>query len=285
MHAAAPAAAPAPVRPHVMVIMMENETYSSVIGNSALPYLNGTLAAHYEVVGDAYAAGHPSLPNYFDLVSGSTWGVTSDCAPGGGCQGGSSFPAQLDQAGIGWAGYMESMPSTGYTGGDTGGDDGYGNQLYAQHHNPFVYFPGLAGDLPTHVKPLSTMITDLNSANAPAFVFVSPNMVDDMHDGPLSTGDRWLSQAIPEVQATAWYRAGGVIVLTWDEGQPSDTSGIAGGDGGHVAGIVISQALYGSAPDTVPVDLAGMLRSIEAVYGVGPINGATDAAHGSLPGL
>ena len=39
------------------------------------------------------------------------------------------------------------------------------------------------------------------------------------------------------------------------------------------------------APDTAPVDDAGMLRSIEAAYGVGPLNGAADAAHGSLPGL
>ena len=39
------------------------------------------------------------------------------------------------------------------------GDDGYGDQLYAQHHNPFVYFPDLAGDLTTHVKPLTTIAT------------------------------------------------------------------------------------------------------------------------------
>ncbi len=268
-----------------MVIMMENETYSSVIGNGALPFLNGTLASHYLVLQQAFAVSHPSLPNYLDVLSGSTWGVSSDCSPGPGCQGGTSLPNQLDQAGISWAGYMESMPVAGYTGGDTGGADGYGNQLYAQHHNPFVYFPSLAGELSTHVKPLTSMVGDLDSPNPPDFVWVTPNMLDDMHDGPLATGDTWLSQQIPTIQASPWYREGGVILVLWDEGQDSDTSGLAGGDGGHVPGIVISQTSYGRAPDPTPVDDTGILRSIEQAYGLTYLNGAADPAHGSLVGL
>ena len=267
-----------------MVIMMENETFSSVIGNASLPYINGTLAGHDLVLQQAFAAAHPSLPNYLDLMSGSTWGVTSDCSPGPQCQGDTNLPAQLDGAGISWAGYMESMPVAGYTGGDTG-DDGYGDALYVQHHNPFVYFPGLAAELTTHVKPLTSMMGDLNATNPPAFVWVSPNMLDDMHDGPLTTGDTWLSEQIPAIQSTSWYRAGGTILLLWDEGQDADTSGIAGGAGGHIPGIVISQSLAGAAPDTTPVDDAGILRSIELAYGLPYLNGAADPTHGSLPGL
>ncbi len=268
-----------------MVIVMENETYGSVIGDAALSYLNSSLASHYLVVQQAFALGHPSLPNYLELLSGSSWGVRSDCFSGPGCQGGTSLPAQLDQAGITWAGYMESMPGAGYGGGDTGGDDGYGNQLYVEHHNPFVYFPSLAGELTTHVKPLTSMAADLNSASPPDFVWVTPNMLDDMHDGPLTTGDAWLAQQIPLIQATQWYRQGGTIMLLWDEGKDSDTSGIAGGDGGHVAGIVISQAVSGSAPDSSPVDDAGILRSIEKVYGLNYLNDAADPSHGSVGGL
>jgi phosphatidylinositol-3-phosphatase len=267
-----------------MVIVMENESFGNVIG-TALPYLNGALASHYLLVQQAFAAGHPSLPNYLELLSGSTWGVSSDCSPGAGCHGGTSLANQLDQAGISWAGYMESLPAAGYTGGDTGGDDGYGNALYSQHHNPFVYFPSLAADLATHVKPLPNMVGDLNGANPPAFVWVSPNMLDDMHDGPLTTGDTWLSQQIPSIEATAWYRSGGTIVLAWDEGLDSDTSGIAGSNGGHVAVIAISRVLSGSPPDATPVDDAGILRSIEKVYGLGYLNDAADPAHGSVPGL
>ncbi len=268
-----------------MVIMMENETYSSVIGNRSLPYLNGTLASHYRLLQQAYAVGHPSLSNYLEVLSGSTWGVSSDCAPGPGCQGDGSLPSLLDQAKISWAGYMETMPVAGYTGGDAGGDDGYGNNFYVQHHNPFVYFPTLAGELSTHVKPLASMTADLNSLDPPAFVWVSPNMVDDMHDGPMSVGDTWLSQQIPAIQASRWYRQGGTIILAWDEGQASDTSGLAGGNGGHVAVIVISQALYGSAPDATPVDDAGILRSIESRYGLAYLKDSADPAHGIIAGL
>ena len=268
-----------------MVIMMENETYSSVIGNNSLPFLNGTLANHYLLLQQDYAVGHPSLPNYLELLSGSTWGVSSDCSAGPGCQGGTSLPNLLDAAKISWAGYMENMPVAGYTGGDTGGDDGYGDEFYVQHHNPFVYFPSLAGELSTHVKPLTSMAADLNSLDPPAFVWVTPNMVDDMHDGPLSAGDTWLSQEIPTIQASRWYRQGGAIILSWDEGQDSDTSGITGGDGGHIAAIVISQALSGSPPNTTPIDDAGILRSIETVYGLTYLNDSADPAHGSISGL
>jgi hypothetical protein len=129
------------------------------------------------------------------------------------------------------------------------------------------------------------MLPDLDSANPPAFVWVSPNMLDDMHDGPSSVGDAWLSQQISAIQSTPWYRKGGTIVLTWDEGQDSDTSGIAGGSGGQVAGVVISQALYGSAPDTTSVDTAGILRSIERAFGLAFLNDAADPSHGSISGL
>src|SRR6202035_2136636 len=113
------ASPPAPVaKPHVMVIMMENQTYGTVIGNGGLPYLNGSLVSHYLLLQQLFAVGHPSLPNYLEILSGSTWGVGSDCSPGPGCQGDANLPRQLDQAGISWAGYMESMPVPGYTGGD-----------------------------------------------------------------------------------------------------------------------------------------------------------------------
>jgi len=272
----------APSTPRVMVIMMENESSSAVLGNAALPYLNDSLVAHYPVLADSYAVAHPSLPNYLELSSGSTWGVTSDCAPGAWCEGDDNLAAQLDQAGISWAAYMESMPSNGYTGGDTGGSDGYGNQLYAQHHNPFVYYPDLASELTVHDKVFSSMITDLDSADPPAFVWVTPNMLDDGHDGPLTTMDDWLSVEVPAIQNTAWYQDGGHIVLTWDEGADSDTSGICGGTGGQIPGLVIGQDLFNGAPYTSPVDDAGVLGSIESLLGVPLLNDATNPAHGNL---
>ncbi len=266
---------------HVMVIMMENESAGGVLGNSSLPYINNTLAPDYPQLTQSFAVAHPSLPNYLELLSGSTQGVTTDCAPGTGCQGTANLADQLDTAGISWSGYMENIPSSGYSGGDTGCQDGFGDALYVQHHNPFAYFPDLAGDLPTHVKPVSSMVSDLNSADPPAFVWVTPNMLDDMHDGPLSNGDTWLSR-IPAIQQTQWYQQGGQIILTFDEGAASDTTGLGSGAGGHIPGFLISQPLLGEPNDTTPVDQAGILRSIEQLYGLPLLNDATSSVHGNL---
>lgn len=272
----------ASVTPHIMVIMMENEGENQIIGNGSLPYINNTLAQNYPLLRDSYATAHPSLPNYLELSSGSVWGVTTDCAPGSGCEGSDNLAHQLDDAGISWAGYFENLPYDGYTGGDTGGDDGYGDEMYAQHHNPFVYYPDLAGELATHVKQYSELIGDLNSSSPPAFVWVTPNMLDDMHDGPLSTGDTWLSNQIPAIQATNWYKSGGQILITWDEALDSDTSGLGGGSGGQIPGIFISQAEYQKPDYTTPVDHAGILRSIEQAYSLPLLNDAANSANGSL---
>ena len=72
-------AASSPIK-HVMIIVMENEAYSSVIGNVPAPY-ETLLASQYAVAADYFAVSHPSLPNYLALVAGATFGVNSDCLP------------------------------------------------------------------------------------------------------------------------------------------------------------------------------------------------------------
>ncbi|MGD0381748.1 MAG: IPT/TIG domain-containing protein, partial [Acidimicrobiales bacterium] len=287
--------------PHVMVVMMENESYSDLIGNSEAPNVN-QLAQDYGLATQSYAIGHPSLPNYLELLAGSNYGVTDDGTPQseGISASASTLANQLETAGISWRGYFEAMPSAGYTGGDTGGTDPYGGEYYLQHHNPFVYFPAVTSlsDFATNVVPLSTNFsTDLNSATPPAFVWVSPNAVDDMHDGPLMTdgdtvptvGDAWLGKFVGGVQASSWYAAGGQIVIEVDEGVDSDTSGVgtAGeGGGGQVATLVVSSALAATPQqDATSVNTAGVLHSIEKLYGVPFLADAATTANGNIDSL
>ena len=49
--------------------MEENHSYSSVIGNAAMPYLN-RLASQYGLATQYYANTHPSIGNYFMLTTG-----------------------------------------------------------------------------------------------------------------------------------------------------------------------------------------------------------------------
>jgi acid phosphatase len=285
-----------------MVIMMENESQSELLGNADAPDTNA-LAQEYGLATQSYAVGHPSLPNYLELLSGSDFGVTSDDAPSS-----VNIPAgdqtlvnQLEAAGISWRAYLEDMPTAGYTGGDAGGVDPYGGDYYVQHHDPFVYFPAVTSlaDFTSNVVPLSTNVTsDLDSENAPSFVWVTPNAVDDMHDGPSnadgdvdpSAGDAWLGNFVSQVESTGWYAQGGNIIIEWDEGMDSDTSGTgdSGADsgGGHIVTIDVSAALKAApAHDASPVNTAGILHSIEDAYGLPYLGDAADAANGNIDTL
>jgi hypothetical protein len=66
--------------PHVMEIMMENEAYSDLIGSAEAPNIN-KLAQNYGLGAASYAIGHPSLPNYLEMISGSSYGVVDDGTP------------------------------------------------------------------------------------------------------------------------------------------------------------------------------------------------------------
>ena len=47
---------------HVFILMEENHSYSSVIGNSSMPYFN-SLAKKYGLATQYYANTHPSIGN------------------------------------------------------------------------------------------------------------------------------------------------------------------------------------------------------------------------------
>jgi hypothetical protein len=77
-HAAAPKAAAAlPGYDHVIVVVFENKQYGEIIGSSNAPYINQLANAGASLTG-MKALTHPSQPNYFNLFSGSTQGITGD---------------------------------------------------------------------------------------------------------------------------------------------------------------------------------------------------------------
>jgi phosphatidylinositol-3-phosphatase len=259
--------------PHVMVVMMENKNYSQVIGQKRSQPFTNALAKDYGLATESFAFGHPSLPNYLTLVSGSNQGVTDDNDPSS-----HSFPGvqtiadQLAAAGYSAGAYAEDLPANPAT--DSG--------EYAARHVPWEYFPSTA----ITVKDASALSSDLNSANPPDFVWFTPNLIDDEHDGTVQQGDAFLRSFIPAVQSTAWYAEGGQIIITWDESD-NDNSGIDGGSGGgHIPTIVVSSANQSNpVKDSSPVDTAGILRSIEDRYGLAYLANAANPANGTIDSL
>lgn len=163
---------------HVFVIMLENHSFSSVIGNANAPFIN-SLADEYAVATNYYGVTHPSLPNYVAAISGSNWASNSDVPS-------QTFDHrnlvdQLEAAHISWAAYMETMPSAGFTGNQYPANAA----LYVNKHNPFILFDDVRNSpsRAAKIKPYSAMAADLSSANAPRFVWISPNQCHDMHGG------------------------------------------------------------------------------------------------------
>jgi len=198
------APAPAPAPSHVFVIVMENRSYKDALAGR----YTSQLAAKYALATNYRGVSHPSLPNYLAMTSGSTWGITDDgyhALPAGG------LGAQLTAAGISWRAYMEGMTSGACLSNTT---------LYAVKHNPFAYY---GGRCPAQVVPFTLFSRDI-SGSVPRFVWITPNMCHDGHDCSTATADAWLAQTVPTILATKAWKEGGVLFLTWDEGEDSINS-------------------------------------------------------------
>jgi acid phosphatase len=280
-----PTGTPPPQPPHIMIIVDENKAYSKaqgsayVIGNSNAPYIN-SLASTYASATHWFANQHGSPNDYLDLISGSNQGLSEGTGPP---YTATSLVDELNTAGISWKAYMEAMPSACYKGGTTG--------LYESDHNPFVYFSdykslcsGGNGVVP---YTLSGMSTDLNSSSPPDFVWITPNICDDMHtnggacgNNGVADGDAWLQANLPTVLSSSWFADNGVVIITWDESVTKDTSGGSYGDGGQVPTLVIAANAHGAV--TASGDHYATLRGIEEAYGVGLLGNSVNSAYGDL---
>jgi hypothetical protein len=241
-----------PVIHRVIVLVMENHSYSDVIGHA--PFIT-SLAHRCGLAKNYHAVSHPSLPNYLAMTSGSTHGVHSDCTPSECPQRGRSIFSQVTKHRLRWRAYAESMPVTCDTGS---------SGLYAAKHVPAVYYLQVRPICHSHVRASGALTTGrlhhaLNSGHAPSYMFVTPNLCDDMHDCSLSTGDAWLSRWIPMMTRSRAYRAGHtVILLVWDEG---------GGDN-QVPLIVVSPYTRAGTVSSRALNHYSLLRASEHLLGI-----------------
>jgi hypothetical protein len=262
--------------PHVMVIVMENRDYESVIGSADAPCIN-RLANTYGLATQSFGTTHPSLPNYLELIAGRTFGITDDCTD---CSvEGTTVVDQLGAAGVGWRAYMEGVSTPCFTGAST--DTGY-----AKKHDPFLYLRHLREDPAScgRVVPFDRLAADLTAGTAPPFTFVVPSLCHDGHDCSTRTADSWVAATMPVILTSAWYREGGRIIVTWDEGE-GNAGCCRGAAGGRVPTLVLSTRVSGPARSSSPVDQAGILRTIETLYGLSYLGDAGCACSGDLLAL
>src|SRR5438477_5701684 len=172
-----------PQSKHIVIVMAENQSYASVVGNtSGWPNLNnliaqGALATNY------YANSHPSIGNYFMLTTGqllttddsstTVWNVDN-------------LARRMLASGVTFKVYAEGI-TQGYLGRDTG--------LYVIRHNPFAMLSDVADNPQVAdecIWPFTQFATDLASGALPEFSFIVPNIDDDAHSGTPLQADTWL---------------------------------------------------------------------------------------------
>src|SRR5438105_2998371 len=257
----------------VFLIMMENHNWSDITSSSSAPYINNTLLA----IG-AHATQyfnppgiHPSLPNYLWLEAGTNFGILADDSPSAGHQSTTMhLVTLLKNANITWKAYQEDIGGTSCPLSNVSG--------YATKHNPFVYFDDVTNSLSStsayciaHIRPFTELATDLANNTVASYNFITPNLTDDMHDGTIADGDTWLATHVPLILNSAAYKQGGVIFITWDEGE----GGSAPGDtkDGPIGMMVLSPKAKVGYQNTIHYNHSSTLRTVEEIFKVSPMLG------------
>ena len=267
---AAPAPIVVPASKHVVLVMEENQSYSTVAGNmTGWPHLNamiakGALATNY------YADAHSSIPNYFMLTTGQpltfddsstkVWNVDN-------------IARRLLAGNVPFKVYAEGIKQ-GYLGGNTG--------LYVIRHDPFAMLSDIAGSQQVAnavLWPFPQFGADVSKNALPAFSFVVPDINDDAHSASVQQADSWLqANVIAALSGNVAFQPGGdgVLIVLFDESLITD---VAHG-GGHVVaafwGPVVKSG-YSQASTTV-YQHESMLRTVmEALQLTNPPGAAATA--------
>lgn len=350
------AAAAAPK--HVILIMMENHGTGALLGNREdAPFLNELITEKgVRYATQYYGVTHPSLPNYLALVAGDDMGLHDDCKAGADVKcapdefvpGAGEGPMaghmltdeqerrasdtphlfsaktlidELDTAKVSWKVYMQGLPAD-HKLSEYGPLDVSGKvvaKLYAQKHNPFVYFSRFVDDPARMARllPDDGFAADLQGGLA-GFTWISPDQCHDMHGiSPASAaaigepacsfaqrgqldhsvirlGDDYLRGMVGAIRASPAWRDDTAIVIVWDEDDYAGSAGVRGSPigrngvslgGGRAPLIVVTSKDAGPRKIDAPYNHYNLLATLEAAYGVDCLGHACDAKDALIDGL
>jgi hypothetical protein len=286
---------------HVWVVMMENTSETSLLGNPNAPYVN-ELAKTEGLAANYYGVTHPSQPNYVALTSGSTNGVADDNdhtinAP--------NIVDQLESHGMTWRDYQQSLSTCN---GDKFAHScgGPGNQLYERKHNPFVSYTDIASSSArmSNVVDLDQLQSDLSSGHAPDYSFIAPDQCHDMHgigdtaanpcdfsheQSIISLGDTFLKGLVHEITSSKAWTGNSAIFVVWDESDFTNSGPAGFGDqtgccdavpgGGHVLGLVLSHSDHAARQSNVAYNHYSLLATLEDGWKLGCLANTCDTTN------
>lgn len=258
---------------HVVIVVFENQNFSDVIGNSAMPYIN-QLARQNALATQFYANVHPSMGNYFMMTTGQVVS-TDDNFPG--TFTGDDVAQALTAAGKSWKVYAESVPMVGYV-----GDDQY---PYIKHHNPFSYFDDVRNSTAqrNNIVPFTDFVQTLNANTLPNYAFIVPNNLHNGHDCPsgltcsnsdrLAAIDSWLQTNVGPILGNSSINASSVLVLTFDESASDNMLG-----GGRIPVVLAGGQIKTSFQSMTTYQFPSLLRFSLKSLGVNSFPGAAASA-------
>lgn len=187
---------------HVVIVIEENRSLPQIAGYVDAPYIN-SLIERGALFTNMHAVTHPSQPNYFAMFAGLLNTNRDGCPPAGIDPNAPNLGSELLASHRTFAGYAESMPSTGYTGCKHG--------RFVQKHTPWVHFTNIPA---ADSRPFSALTS---YDQLPTASLIIPNLDHDMHDGSIPMADEWLQRNIAPLLAWGW-KHHTLFILTWDEG-------------------------------------------------------------------
>ncbi|HEV7495068.1 alkaline phosphatase family protein [Baekduia sp.] len=259
---------PAPKLPpvkHVWVVALTGHSYDETFGATAgaAPYLSTELRAKGTLLSWYHAAGHDPSASGVALLGGQkdALGPFDDKT--------TTLADQLTGAGRTWKAYIE-----GATAGLNPGENPCLRPPEQQPRNPFLRFASITGaaECGSSIAELDRIGPDAaDPDSAPAFSYILPGPA---HDGStsLADADAWLQATLPAILNSKAYADGGLVVVTFDAGAPTDVE--AGG--GRVGALLLSPYVTADGTIGAPYDPFSLLASIEGLFGLDPIGYAKD---------
>jgi len=263
-----------PVKHHIKTT---GDGKRDIKGNPDAPYLNNTLLPMSSYANQYYNPPglHPSLPNYLWIEAGTNFGIHNDGPP-------REFEQQttkhlvtlLEGASVTWKAYLENTTGKVCPLRNRGKLDHGGTPLYAVRHEPFTYFADVTNNLNkhssyciAHLGKYRDLATDIANGTLPQYVWITPNICDDMHDrcagDPIAHGDTWLAKNVPAILNSEAYKKGGVLFITWDEADKGD---------GPIPMIVLSPFARGDGySNNIHYTHGSTLRTFQEIFGVSPL--------------
>src|SRR6185369_3056016 len=264
---------------HVFVIVLENHDWKDIYKSTSAPYINTVLLPHAAFATDYHNVLknlpelHPSEPSYVLLEAGkisfADHMFTNDDQPNSVNSTSSTnhLSTLLEKNSLSWKSYQEDISGTNCP--------IFAEKNYVPKHNPFVFFQDVSGNPPsgntiycqTHIRPLTELEGDLDSGNLTNYIFITPNLQHDMHDGSINQADAWLATIVPMIENATAFKQDGALFITWDEGYGD-------AEENNPIGMIISSPFVKKGyTNDISYSHASYVKTVQEIFTLSPLVG------------